>query len=194
MSYRGREIETKLIISALKHPHLTLDMVGNYLSMIVGSQKTRMVYGSSTDTYWSIESDEVRADFLRIRERDDGTTEITVKGKDRDEEGLNRLEIDIHSATKRHKIASLFRAALGKPAGLVRKSYYVYWLDEHTTISCYTIQEPQYPHIIIEVESTEEERVLTLTAQVREYLSERLIGTERAPGSLYEMLILNKES
>lgn len=185
MSYRNREIETKLQLHGL-----SLNTVDNILSTMFLSETTRSVFGSSVDTYYTIRNPEVRADFLRIRERDDGTTEITVKGKDRDARGLDRMEIDIHSQTKKRTIMQLFNAALGRSSGTIRKTYHVYWLqDAHTTVSCYQLLEPSSDLIYIELESTEEQRVLTLEAQVISKFADLGYNLEWSSGSLFEMWI-----
>lgn len=80
--------------------------------------------------------------------------------------------------------------------GSLGKTYYVYVLEnEHTTVSIYTVfdVEPEFPQVIVEVEARTTERMLQLEEQVRTLLSEKMIGVDRAPGSLFEMFILKEK-
>lgn len=203
MSYRNREIESKLLVYGRALPE-----VNEVLSDLFGTEKSRLLFGSSVDTYWRIDRDDVDADFIRMRERD-GIRQITVKGKDRGT-NLDRLEVDVDSTSDVSKITRLLTAAHGKPAGRIGKTYYVYWLgsSEHTTVCCYSVNFPdrthleidtdqrrteileEYPHTIVEVETTSREKMLALEAQVVEEFQKRGMRIERAPGSLYEMFIL----
>lgn len=182
MSYRNREIETKLIIR-----DRDLATVNAWLQHWIGHM-TKMISGKSTDTYWAVNNPDVTADFIRIRDLGN-SAQLTVKGKDRGT-NLNRLEIDVDVESSLSKVTRLVQALLGKPSGTINKEYYVYWLDEHTNISCYQVTEPAYPHIIVEIEGITEERVLELESSMIRSWGDKI---ERAPGSLYEMLVL-KES
>lgn len=183
-SYRNREIESKLIVK-----HTTLDEVNKLLGELYGSSKTRLLFGSSVDTYWTISNPEVDADFIRMRERD-GIRQITVKGKDKNT-NLDRLEVDIDSTSDVAKISKLLTSAHGRPAGRIGKTYYVYWVGagEHTTVCCYKLTEVEYPHIIVEVETTSMEKMLDLEEEVMHKLERNKLHVERAPGSLFELFI-----
>lgn len=189
MSYRNREIESKLIV--YDQP---LGVVNDVLASLYGQEKTKLLFGSSTDTYWSITDPEVDADFIRMRERD-GIRQITVKGKDKGT-NLDRLEVDVDSTSEVSKISKLLSSAHGKPAGRIGKTYYVYWLgkSEHTTVCCYSVQPDicEYPHTIVEVETTSRDYMLELETQVIEAFRIKEMKIERAPGSLYEMFILGR--
>lgn len=187
MSYRNREIESKLIVY-----NQPLGEVNDVLASLYGQEKTKLLFGSSIDTYWRIDSPEVDADFIRMRERD-GIRQITVKGKDKGT-NLDRLEVDVDSTSEVGKITKLISSAFGKPAGRIGKTYYVYWLSrsEHTTVCCYSLSEVEYPHTIVEVETTGRDYMLELEAQVIDTFRSRGMTIERAPGSLYEMFILGK--
>lgn len=189
MSYRNREIESKWLVHGL-----TLSEVRDILVEHLGHRITKSIFGSSVDTYWTVEDESVEADFIRMRERD-GIRQITVKGRDRGS-NLNRLEVDVDSTSEPAKISRLLTAAFGRSAGKVGKTYHVYWLEgesEHTTICCYSVDgmDPDYKPIVIEVETTSESNLMTLETQVLGELYRREIRVERAPGSLYEMFILN---
>lgn len=185
MSYRNREIESKLIVF-----DRNLGYVNVVLAQLFDKEKTRLLFGSSVDTYWTINNSEVDADFIRMRERD-GIRQITVKGKDKGT-NLDRLEIDIDSTTEVSKIMKLLTAAHGKPAGTVGKTYYVYWLgqSEYTTVCCYSVDGHNYPHTIVEVETTSKDKMLELEAKVLDSFRNLGDRIERAPGSLFEMFIL----
>lgn len=186
MGYRDREIEIKLEVQGL-----SFQEVNQALSSLYSSGMDRMVYGKSSDTYWHLPSS-VGADFARMRELEDGRTQITVKAKDRGN-AIDRMEIDVETFTAPSRVARLLKSMLGKPGGKIEKQYYVYWIDDdqHTTISCYIVdQDPG--KVFIEVESTNESQVLTLEAQVLEVLADKAkVG--RAAGSLYDMYISDKK-
>ena len=184
MSYRNREIETKLVVL-----DRSLQEVNEVLRGLYEGTATRSIFGSSTDTYWIIQEDHVRADFIRMRERD-GIRQITVKGKDRGT-NLNRLEIDIDSTSSVASITALLTAAHGPAAGTIGKTYYVYWPEksEHTTICCYSVQGHDYPHTIVEVETISQDHMLELETEVVAALRDKGMSVDRAPGSLFEMFI-----
>lgn len=205
MSYRNREIESKLLV----YDH-TLGETNEVLQELFGAEKSRLIFGSSVDTYWRIDNPEVDADFVRMRERD-GIRQITVKGKDKGT-NLDRMEIDIDSTTDVSKITRLLTAAHGKHSGRIGKTYYVYWLgaSEYTTVCCYSVNFPdktrlvididgrssteieQYPHTVVEVETTSKDKMLELEAKVLDGFRRQGIKVERAPGSLFEMFIESK--
>lgn len=187
MSYRNREIESKLIVY-----DRTLTQVNEVLNELYGEDKTRLLFGSSVDTYWIIKDQDVDADFIRMRERD-GIRQITVKGKDKGT-NLDRLEVDVDSTSEVSKITKLITSAFGRSVGRIGKTYYVYWLgsSEHTTVCCYSVDVVDYPHTIVEVETTNRDHMLELEAQVIGAFRSRGMIIERAPGSLYEMFILGK--
>lgn len=184
ISYRNREIETKLLAF-----NTDLDRVNEMLNGMFGTQKTKLLFGSSVDTYWSIDREDVDADFIRMRERD-GIRQITVKGKDKGT-NLDRLEVDIDSTSDVSKITKLLTSAHGKPIGRIGKIYYVYWLGTYDTVCCYTVDTVggTYPHTIIEIECTNTSRMLSLETKVLEEAKRLDIHMERAPGSLYEMFL-----
>lgn len=184
MSYRNREIETKLVTHCSD-----LSLVNQVLEEMFGATKERMLFGSSLDLYWEIRDEKAHADFLRVRERD-GSVQITVKGKDRDT-NLNRMEREFLTTDNLDTVTGVFTSVFGNPTGRVGKTYYVYWLDKHTTVCCYRVTDPViFDKVIIEVESTSKDRVLTLTTQVLETLGRKDIYGEQVPWSLYERFVL----
>lgn len=185
MGYKGREIESKLLVF-----NRTLDEVNTILYKLLGDDVEKQLFGSSTDTYWQISNPDVAADFIRMRERD-GIRQITTKGRDRGT-NLDRLEIDVDSTSSVNDITKLLTSAHGRPAGQVGKTYYVYWLDRHTTVCCYSVIEPAgsvYPNIVVEVETVSMDKLLELETKVCTEFNRQDIRIERAPGSLYEMFI-----
>lgn len=184
MSYRGREIEIKLAtVTDLDAVHKVL---GGELYV------SRSVYDSSTDTYWHLPSG-VRGDFIRMRELGtDDRVQITVKGKDKGT-NVDRIEVEIESTAGRYLTRNLLTAAHGKAAGTVTKTYHVYWLtgeNEHTNVSCYSIDGVEGTYI--EIESISLSKVIDLEAKVREILGRNGIHVREAGGSLYELYILGK--
>lgn len=164
--------------------------------------------GSSQDTYWSLAKGlGVRGDFIRMRERD-GIRQITVKGEDRGTH-LNRIEIDVDSTSPVSTITALLTAAHGEPTGILGKTYHVYWLaggtkedEEHTTVCCYELSFPgqvgelgnplKYSHIIVEVETTSQKRMLALEERVLAAFRRSGKDISRAPGSLFTMFLKDK--
>lgn len=184
MSYRGREIEIKLAtVIGLDHVHKVL---GGELDI------SRSVYDSSTDTYWHLSS-EVRGDFIRMRELGtEGRVQVTVKGKDKGS-NLDRIEVELETTTSRTTVKNLLTASHGKAAGTVSKTYHVYWLtgeNDHTNVSCYSIDGTEGTYI--EIESTNLSKVIELEAKVREILGRNGIHVTEAKGSLYELYILGR--
>lgn len=204
IGHRNREIELKLLI-----PGMTYSDVCSALDSAFESESPIIRVGSSLDTYWSVQDRAIRgsahdgtgeadflaerqrgpeprkveAQFLRVRERD-GIRQITVKGKDRGD-NVNRIEVDIDSTSETHKIHRLVRCVLGKPAGIIAKTYRVWELEsEYDTVCAYEVTTPKYGNVIVEVEARTEERMRQLEQQVK-----RVLVAVPAPGSLYEMLI-----
>lgn len=170
-------------------------MVGDFLPyvyqyLLEEFQPARMVYDTSTDTYWSL-GNSVLGDFVRMRELTAGITQVTVKAKDRGD-NLNRVERELDTSTSSHTVRSLLTAAHGRPTATVTKTYYVLWLPgetEHTTVSCYSIAGHENDGTYIEVESTNEVQVLGLEAKVIDLFRRKGLHIERAGGSLYELYV-----
>lgn len=177
MSFRGREIEIKLAVQGSTLLEAEYILRTHFQPRII-----RSLFGSSADTYWHL-SPGVEGTFLRMRERD-GSTEITVKCKDRGT-NLNRKETDVTSSSDIDTVRTMLTGALGEPAGIVRKIYYVYWLSKHTTVCTYSVNEDLY----VEVETTTADRVEELEEEVLHLFRTHGIVVGRAAGSLYEMYI-----
>lgn len=179
MSYRNREIESKLITFTSD-----LNLVNSVLAQEFAADKTKMLFGSSTDIYWPIRDESVTADFLRVRERD-GCVQVTVKGKDRGN-NLNRMEREYVTTDSLETVVGVHRASLGEPTGTVAKTYYVYWLNKTDTVCCYVVTEPKYANVIIEVEASSHAKMVELEERVRRAMKGNV---EPAPGSLFEMFV-----
>lgn len=189
MSYRNREIESKLILQSV-----TLQATNAILNELYGESKSKLLFGSSIDTYWTIPAGMGgKADFIRARERD-GIVELTTKGKDRNT-NLNRMEIDVKCVSSIDTVHAFVKSLVGEYQGTVSKTYYVYWLNKNDTVCCYTVQfedgRPDYQHVIIEVEASHTAAMLALEATVLDKFRSLGYTIDRAPGSLYEMFILN---
>lgn len=179
MSYRGRELECKLLVT---DPQFTLFTLNLAILACWSERITRSVFATSTDTYWALTSP-AEGQFIRARNIDgQGDWQITVKGVDR-ESNLDRRELECRVGTNP---VNMLRLAHGKPVGKIEKQYYVHWIDgsEHTNISCYQVKSHEL-ELVIEVESTS----LDMVQHLREKI-ERVIDVKEAPGSLYEMLLL----
>ena len=190
MGHRSREIESKLVVKS----NIDLNMANVLLDELFGTDKDKLLFGSSADTYWTVSDPGVSADFARMRERD-GIRQLTVKGKDKGN-NLDRIEIDIDCTSEPRDIIKFFTALLGKSVGKVGKTYYVYWItkSEHDTVCCYTVRsgEADHPNVFIEVEATTTEKMLDMEKRVIDKFVEKGYAIERAPGSLYEMFVIKK--
>lgn len=198
MSYRSREKEIKLIVGG---KGLTLDSLNKFLlSSGLFSCKKRMVYGHSTDTYWMLShlkrAKGARADFIRMRIREDNSIIITAKGKDKGN-NTNRMEKEVYAISSESGVSNessiygLLSSIHGDHTGKITKTYYVYWLEssEHTNISIYTASsgKNKYPHIFLEIESESMKKVLSMEKEINKLLESGDIWVKRAPGSLSEI-------
>lgn len=191
MSYREREREVKLVVSGgVAGPGLL--QTAGYLKLLLGSevQETRM--GSSKDTYWQAPS-EAKAQFVRVRERD-GIRQLTVKGIDRPEGNADRIEIDLDSTSPTFRIHKFFRALLGRAAGVVEKTYWVFELEsEHDTVCCYEVAGKEGV-VFVECEARRAERVDELVTQMTRGLRDAGLTVAPAAGSLFEMFVAGREA
>ncbi len=189
MGYRGREIEIKLLVPG------TYTHVCEELDALLATEKPIIRIGSSLDTYWRVPAElDAEAQFLRVRERV-GIRQITVKGKDRGD-NTNRIEVDVDSTSEVHKIHRLVRCVLGKPAGVVQKTYRVWELEsEYDTVCAYEVTQPVNDvGVIVEVEARTERRMLELEELVVGRISRYGVFPTRAPGSLFELFIVKSVS
>lgn len=185
MSFRNREIESKLLVYGK-----TLEEVNSVIQNLFREETTRKLLGSSLDHYWTISNPNVDADFVRVRERD-GCCQVTVKARDRGT-ALNRMEKEYTTTANLRDVLSVTEAQHGKVSGRVSKTYYVYWIGgEYTTVCAYQVTEPKFHPIVVEVETTHMSKLVEIEAQVLKEFSRQDIQVERAPGSLYEMLVVN---
>jgi adenylate cyclase class IV len=186
MGFRHREIELKFILKGL-----SLNEVQNHFDLMLKDLGPIRRHGSSADTYWTNPSTMFDAQFARVRERD-GIRQLTVKGKDKGS-NLNRIEIDLDCTSDTRSVHKFFRALLGKPSGVVTKSYFVWELEsEYDTVTAYTVDDHKRLEnsVVIEVEAKTEAAVNDLSQKVLDYFAQLGDNTvERAPGSLFEMLI-----
>lgn len=184
MSYRNREIETKLLVGSSD-----LNQVRLLVEQMLGTEITRVVSGTSTDTYFRVPEDG-NADFARLRDQD-GTVILTLKKNDRDDL-TNRIEEEITSSESPAKCLKWMRRLLGKESGVVTKTYWVYWtgVSEQDNISCYSVEG--YDKIILEVESRDADVMRVMVDRVVGSLEDAGLGISPAPGSLYSMFILGQ--
>jgi len=191
MSFKNREIETKYILNGAD-----LNFVCNEFDRLLRTESPVRKWGSSRDHYYQVNDPNVGADFARIRERD-GIRQLTVKGKDK---GTNddRIEIDLDSTSPLNKIQAFFTALLGKPLGIVSKSYYVWVMaaSEHDTITAYVVDSDENlkNSVILEFEARTMDGVVKLENLVLDSLRQHAnITIERAPGSLFEMAVTKEK-
>lgn len=185
MSYRGREKEVKLITSSED-----LDQVTSLLEDLFSQEIDSRNLGLSADKFWRAPEDS-RVDFVRTRDMT-VATQVTVKGRDKQDGGVDRIEIEFLSTTPAKEIHSFFNSLLGKSVGELTKNYRVFILEnEQTTLSIYIVNntEPALDKVIVEVEARSLERVLELEIAVQMGLDIHGIQVMRAPGSLFEMFI-----
>lgn len=191
MSYRGREVESKWLIWDM--PLTTLESI---LDRILPHEKK--VSGRSGDTYWALQNQEVRGDFLRLRRLED-KVEITVKGNDRKDQ-TNRMELEINTDASINQATKLFRAVLGKPAGSITKDYHVFWPEEkdtHSNVSIYSVEHEDgkaWRYTVLEVETTDQEKLAKMEEDLFKLLDPFKLDLVRAWGSLFDMLIMPGEN
>lgn len=184
MSYKGREIESKLIVQSK-----SLTKISNIMEALFEAEIQNKSMGISADKFWKAPADS-KVDFIRARDMS-VATQVTVKGKDKDDP-LNRIELEFLSHSKPKEVHAVLQALFGKPIGALGKTYYFYTLEnEQTTVSVYTLfdTEPEYLNVIVEVEARDTERMLQMEAKVLAALADKDIKVARAPGSLYELFI-----
>lgn len=160
------------------------------INSILGSEfevdKKKLLFGSSADTYWSVRP----GVFARVRERD-GILQLTVKSRDMGMDE-NRLEIDLNCTSSVEDAYEFMSTLYGLPAGVLKKTYYVYWLNKTDTVCCYQVTYPEYQHVIIEVEAATMARMEELVARVKFRLATEMVRHEKAPGSLYDMFVIGE--
>jgi hypothetical protein len=186
MGHRNREIESKLLLRGAD-----LNWVRNELDTLLQHESSVRRWGSSCDHYWAVSPTK----FARVRERD-GIRQLTVKSKDRGTND-NRIEVDLDCTSKLSDIGAFFKALLGPQSGTVSKSYYVWESNqsEYDTVTAYTVTGHDFLKdvVVLEFEARTQAGVDRLEQLVLDSLRQRgNITIERAPGSLYEMLILRK--
>lgn len=182
MGYQNREIEIKLLCHGE-----SLRNIRDILGALSGGVLPRS--GVSLDYYWTTPPNGVSlVDFARIRTGVDRVYQITVKGKDQGT-NLDRIEVDIESTSPLGTLHRFLEVQYGRPAGVVEKIYDEYWMKDHEVLSCYRVTLPPFSPVVVEIETTNHSRLLQLEAQVLARFAEEGIVCERAPGSLYEMLL-----
>jgi hypothetical protein len=179
MGLHDREKEVKLRVVT----QAGLVQVAGYLQTLLGDEVEETRMGTSRDTYWPAPPG-ARADFFRVRERD-GIRQVTVKGRDRGD-NADRMEVDLDCTSPTFRIHKLARALLGKPAGTIDKTYWVFELEsEHDTVCVYETRGV----LFVECEAKSGERVDELVGLVSRGLKRAGLAVELAAGSLYEMYI-----
>jgi hypothetical protein len=176
MSTKVREIESKW------HSTESIDELRTKLEESLGSKRAEVVASSGTDTYWNLGE----SAFVRIRPRTDGSTQLTVKRKDRGT-NLNRVEIDLSIKEDQSHVMKFMQSVHGSPAGNITKAYWVYWIkgeDEHTNLSLYTVKG--YAGTFIECEASTKAKLSEIEEKYLTDLGE-LTSELR---SLYEIFIL----
>ncbi len=95
-------------------------------------------------------------------------------------------------------VAGVLTSQHGKAAGVVGKTYYVYWPEEseHTTVCCYSIShvEIPYPDIIVEVETTTSSNLEKWERSTVRALQEAGLNVRPEPKSLFELFVLGERN
>lgn len=192
MGYKNREIESKLVVRQRPGgPAATMRNVDKIIEKAFEDETEDYVEGTSNDTYWKAPPGAL-ADFGRVREMSSGRCQLTAKGKDKGD-NLDRIEVDLEVHGTSLQVVKFMENLLGKPGGIVRKTYYVYILEnEHTTVSLYRVHGDD--RIFAEVEARTKKRMLQLEDRVKRSVSEAGFEVERAEESLFEMFVAKKES
>lgn len=187
MSFKGREIERKLVADSLELSLFGAEtLIRSYLRVRPDLALSRVEEGDSSDIYWNVPGS--GKTFIRTREYSKGLTQLTVKKEDRSGT-LNRIEIDLNVTSKLSDIVRFNKTLYGPEAGMVRKRYTVFWLNdsEHMTISCYQVKinGTEKPFTFIEIEGTDETWVESHSFNLKR-LNKNLSD---AKGSLYTLFL-----
>jgi CYTH domain-containing protein len=139
---------------------------------------TREYYGSSEDLFF-LPQDRTRADFIRLRALNDGTTELTIKKKDRGN-NTDRMEqnIDVHPFNKTREFC---RTLFGPELTTLNKTFSHF---ERDGIEVSTALVEGYPYLILEVEAPTEAQIERVTTVLS-----RVLPLEVENQSLFELFV-----
>lgn len=175
-----REIEVKLRVDAK-----TLDELVVPLSKMLGCKS--MIYDIATDLYWKMPKNANK--FVRLRDKN----ELTVKTKDKGS-NFNREEINlklVNDGGQSEMGEAFMTSVFGPHNGSITKEYWVFFVPEmDVVVSLYEVfglkkDNDRY----IEIESTNEFRVLEAEAKVIDVFRRKGYKIQREEKSLYELYI-----
>lgn len=191
MGYKNREIESKLEVRQRQGgPAANMRNIDRIIEKEFEDDTEDYIEGTSSDTYWEAPSG-APADFGRVREMSSGRCQLTAKAKDKGD-NMDRIEVDLEVRGTSLQVIKFMENLLGSSGGVIRKTYYVYVLEnEHTTVSLYRVHGDD--RVFIEVEARTKKRMLQLEDRVKRCLNEGGFEPQRAEGSLFEMFIVKNK-
>lgn len=192
MGYKNREIESKLVVRQKPGgASVTMRNIDKIIEKAFEDETEDYAEGTSNDTYWRAPLGAL-ADFGRVREMSSGRCQLTAKGKDKGD-NLDRIEVDLDVHGTSLQVIKFMENLLGGPGGIIRKTYYVYILEnEHTTVSLYRVHGDD--RIFVEVEARTKKRMFQMEEKVKKSLSDNGFDAEREEESLFEMFVAKKET
>lgn len=171
-----REIERKFIVSSeLNQPDVDYILKREF-------NPTSEIYGESDDYYYR-PSAKGTADFVRLRNHENGRVEFTVKAKDR-KSNFNRLEINVEGGPA-SEAKAFCNSAFGVPTEILSKKYSVFIVQD-VIISTYVVGGDN--RVFLEVEGVSETAVNKMVTRVQ-----RSVDLTEEKSSLYELFVQPKE-
>jgi hypothetical protein len=180
MGYRNREKEIKLRVDGTT----SRTLVDKLVQEMFKDHIERSILASSKDVYWGLPSKNNK--FIRVRYMagENGKGQMTIKDRDK---GIvsDRIEIDV-SVDSADQCVLALTAALGRPHGVIHKTYSVLFLDEEkeTNISVYKVTGDD--RVFVEVEARRNDIVEKIVRRIEKELP---FKTERSTESLFDIFI-----
>lgn len=175
MGHNNREIEMKLVARGHTDLSKLSDLIGSNLKSV------KITRGASKDVYWKAPGG--KKDFIRVRFMEDGRAQITLKRIDKGDT-FDRVEIDLE-ASDPDQAVTLLESLLGKPMGIVKKAYTVFWADtKDTTVSAYKVFGDK--RVFVEIEARSKAKVETLRTHLEKKAGLKL---ERINKSLFQIFV-----
>ena len=170
----GREIEIKHVVT---DPSLCQRQVDIMLETLLAPFDT--IEGESDDSFFLPPPSGV-ADFVRLREFENGTAELTFKKKDR-RTNFNRIEENVRCESADE--AKMFAyGTFGDPISTLTKRYTVHFVERDLEVSTYVVQGDN--RLFLEVEGPTEEAVTKLSNRIASK-----IALTQEPRSLFEIFV-----
>jgi len=158
-----REIERKLVVRT----GATRESVDSVITHELMFMENEIIRGHSIDLYWRAPIDGGRADFIRLRELEDGKCELTAKCQDKGS-NVDRIEINVN-IPDRPQLVNYMNLVHGEPTIRIEKSYTVFVLSPVLNVSTYRVKGDK--RVFVEVEGPNIETVDAVINQLSSRLT-----------------------